>query len=455
MNRTFPYSVVRECGVIPSGWVRVAVSRLVEKHFCGPSPDCEERQIVSDEEWGVLKTTAITWDGWNETAHKVLPRAYWGREEIEVKSGDVLVTKAGPRDRVGVVVYVTSEPRHLIVSGKMIRLRLRHEDVLPQVLAGALSLRGPQEYIHARTTGMAESQVNFANEVLLNTEVCIPSLPEQSRIATVLDTVDEAIAKTATMIAKLKQVRAGLLHDLLTRGVDENGQLRDPIAHPEQFHDSSLGRIPRAWEISTVRELDLLIIDGDRGSNYPDESQLFAQGFCVFLNNKNIVDGNFDFSSAQFISRERDTLLGKGKLSLGDIVITTRGTVGNIAFFRELNPYPHVRINSGMVILRAYQEFFVPQFFVALWTFLFPSEYRRLSSGSAQPQFPIRDMLEFRLLVPQKTEQERIVSVSNSVESALSEQHRVLAKLIPLKSGLMNDLLTGRVRVPEGVAVTG
>ena len=278
-----------------------------------------------------------------------------------------------------------------------------------------------------------------------------PRPDEQSRIAAVLDTIDDAIAKTEAVIAKLKQVRAGLLHDLLTRGLDENGQLRDPVAHPEQFQDSSLGRIPREWKISTVRELDLSIIDGDRGANYPNEAQLFAQGFCVFLNNKNIVDGNFDLSSAQFISRERDTLLGKGKLSLGDIVITTRGTVGNIALFRELNPYPHIRINSGMVILRAYEECFVPQFFVALWKFLFPSEYRRLSSGSAQPQFPIRDMLQFRLLVPKKTEQERIVSVSSSVESAVAEQHRVLAKLIPPKSSLMDDLLTGRVRVPENI----
>ena len=68
-----------------------------------------------------------------------------------------------------------------------------------------------------------------------------------------LDTVDEAIAKTEAVIAKLKQVRAGLLHDLLTRGLDENGQLRDPIAHPEQFQDSPLGRIPREWTVVSLK----------------------------------------------------------------------------------------------------------------------------------------------------------------------------------------------------------
>ena len=77
---------------------------------------------------------------------------------------------------------------------------------------------------------------------------------EQSRIATVLDTVDEAIAKTEAVIAKLKQVRTGLLHDLLTCGLDEQGQLRDSIAHPEQFRESPLGRIPMDWDVESIVE---------------------------------------------------------------------------------------------------------------------------------------------------------------------------------------------------------
>ncbi|MBP7528647.1 MAG: restriction endonuclease subunit S, partial [Syntrophorhabdaceae bacterium] len=71
---------------------------------------------------------------------------------------------------------------------------------------------------------------------------------EQSRIAYVLDTIDEAIARTEVMITKLKQVRAGMLHDLLSYGLDEHGQLRDPITHPEQFKESLLGLIPREWD---------------------------------------------------------------------------------------------------------------------------------------------------------------------------------------------------------------
>src|SRR5262249_32606005 len=90
---------------------------------------------------------------------------------------------------------------------------------------------------------------------LLSLALSYPDKSEQSRIAGVLDTVDEAIAMTEAVITKLKQVRTGLLHDLLTCGLDEYGQLHDPIAHPEQFQDSLLGSIPRGWEVLTLEAL--------------------------------------------------------------------------------------------------------------------------------------------------------------------------------------------------------
>ena len=102
------------------------------------------------------------------------------------------------------------------------------------------------------------------------------------RIAAVLDTVDEAIAKTEAVVAKLRQVRAGLLHDLLACGLDPHDQLRDPIAHPEQFHDSPLGLIPKDW--SSVRLADEAEIqhgyafDGRRFTDKPLGPTLLVPG---------------------------------------------------------------------------------------------------------------------------------------------------------------------------------
>jgi type I restriction enzyme S subunit len=200
----------------PSGWSETTVRELVLAHFSGPSPTCDERQVRSAEEWGLLKTTAITWSGWDETAHKVPPETYWGNKRIEVHADDVLITKAGPRHRVAVVAHVSSTRPQLMVSGKMIGLRPDPALVLPQVLAGLLSMPLAQEFLDRRTTGMAESQVNFSNEVLLETPLCLPPMPEQLAIADVLAASARAVAAEQTKVDKLRLVTRGVMVDLLT-----------------------------------------------------------------------------------------------------------------------------------------------------------------------------------------------------------------------------------------------
>src|SRR5438093_2972668 len=97
--------------------------------------------------------------------------------------------------------------------------------------------------------------------------------------------------KTEAVIAKLKQVRAGLLHDLLTRGLDEHGQLRDPIAHPEQFQDSPLGHIPREWGVVRVEEAGEVRLGRQRSPEH--ESGMHMR---PYLRVANVFDGFIDYS---------------------------------------------------------------------------------------------------------------------------------------------------------------
>ena len=101
-----------------------------------------------------------------------------------------------------------------------------------------------------------------------------------------------------------------------------------------------------------IDELEIQVIDGDRGVNYPKDNDFNERGFCLFLNAKNVTNNGFRFDECSFINKEKESMLGNGKLDLFDIVLTTRGTVGNIAFYNKSIPYKHIRINSGMVILR-------------------------------------------------------------------------------------------------------
>ena len=210
-------------------WQKTTVGANILKSFCGPSPTCEERNIEGSGEWGVLKTTAITWEnGWDWRRHKTLPKSYWNQPNIELRVGDVLVTKAGPRHRVGVAAWIDQVPGRIIPSGKMIALRPDPNRAVPLMLSAAIAAPEAQIFLDQRTTGMAESQVNFENNVLLQTPIRLPFHDEQIAIAIILDDMDSEIAVIETKLEKARQVKQGMMHELLT------GNIR--LIQPENSH---------------------------------------------------------------------------------------------------------------------------------------------------------------------------------------------------------------------------
>lgn len=144
-----------------------------------------------------------------------------------------------------------------------------------------------------------------------------------------------------------------------------------------------------AWREVNLANAPVEILDGDRGKNYPKKNEFSDNGYCLFLNTKNVTSSGFNFSELNFITEEKDCLLRKGKLERNDIVLTTRGTVGNVAFYNEGVDFENIRINSGMVIIRP--AGLHPVFNYQLFKFL-TLDLSEFISGSAQPQLPIRDL---------------------------------------------------------------
>lgn len=175
------------------------------------------------------------------------------------------------------------------------------------------------------------------------------------------------------------------------------------------------------WQLQTLDSAGIEFIDGDRGKNYPSQDDFHDIGYCLFLSTKNVRANGFDFSDCQFISAEKDSLLRKGKLNRGDIVLTTRGTVGNTAHYNESVLCDHVRINSGMVIIRMNPLKVDSSFFLH---FLRQLDYTSFVSGSAQPQLPIRDLKQIEIALPPLPEQKAIASVLASLDDKIDLLHR-------------------------------
>lgn len=433
--------------VIHAPWQPVTVRQIIEKHFCGPSPDCEERQIFKSDEWGVLKTTAITWSGWDERAHKVLPKAYWNQPDIEVHAGDVLVTKAGPRHRVGVVCYVPSTRSQLVVSGKMIGLRPKTSDVEPVVLAGLIAQQGPQKYIQDRTTGMAESQVNFANEVLLNTPLNLPPRKEQLVIAKISECIDTAIYETEAIIAKLKAVKQGLLHDLLIRGIDANGELRPSQTEaPDLYKESPLGWIPKEWDIPFFGDTIENVIDF-RGRTPKKLGMDWGGGDILALSANNVQPGGIDISREAYFGGERlyRKWMTSGDTRKGDVLLTMEAPLGNVALIPDNARYI---LSQRVIALRFEPDKILNDF--AFWQ-MQSSEFQRAmvkrSTGSTATGIQRAELVKLHLKAPPVGEQSLIAQRLFTIEQKLANEYAALNKQKQEKSGLMDDLLTGRVRV--------
>jgi type I restriction enzyme, S subunit len=268
-------------------------------------------------------------------------------------------------------------------------------------------------------------------------------LPEQRQIAEILDTIDEAIRKTEEIIAKLEQVKQGLLHDLLTRGIDENGELRDRDRHPEQFKDSPLGRIPREWNPSVLGQL----VDPSRpivygilmpGYGYP--------GGVPVVKVRDIKNGEIGLGDLLLTSPKIDQEYRRSRLRPGDLLFTIRGTVGRTAFVPECLDQANITqdtarigvISTNPTFVREYLRMAVPSAFIDTHTI-----------GVAVKGINLRDVRRIPIALPPRCEADAIADRLNAARGRESAERESFAKLRLLKHGLMEDLLTGRVRVTK------
>jgi type I restriction enzyme M protein len=195
------------------------------------------------------------------------------------------------------------------------------------------------------------------------------------------------------------------------------------------------------WPVVKLGDAPVQIIDGDRGENYPKKEDFSPQGYCLFLNTSNVRNGFFNFDDTQFITKQKDSLLRKGKLIRGDIVLTTRGTLGNIAFYNDDIPYDNVRINSGMLLLRAdakeFSHLFIVQYFLS---YIAVTQIKKILSGSAQPQLPIRSLIEFKIPLPPLAIQQEIVANIESERKIIDGCRELIVKYEEKIKKVMNGV---------------
>ncbi|MBD3895452.1 restriction endonuclease subunit S [Halomonas sp. ML-15] len=293
-------------------------------------------------------------------------------------------------------------------------------------------------------------QKRVPSEFFRKHRVFAPVLTEQRQIAQILDTLDTQIHKTEALIAKLEKVKEGLLHDLLTRGIDENGRLRpSPDQAPELYKESPLGLIPREWSIAYLSDLLASVSPAMRSGPFGSallKDELVESG-APLLGIDNVKVEEFSANFSRFITPEKFAELSRYAVRPNDIMITIMGTVGRCCIVPE--GIGDALSSKHTWTLTLDQEKYSP--FLAMLQINYMSwvlnHFSRDQQGGTMSAIRSETLASLCLPVPPRHEQSEIEFRLLEINKRLASEITALSKMRLEKSGLMDDLLTGRVRV--------
>ena len=243
----------------------------------------------------------------------------------------------------------------------------------------------------------------------------LPPLPEQRGIARILDTADEAVRSICQLFAKLEQIKQGLLHDLLTCGINESGGIRESSVGSEEFRVSSIGRIPSSWSVGPLGSYAML-----------------QRGFDITAVEQR--PGNVPVISSSGVSSFHDRAMVKGP----GVVIGRKGKLGD-AYYVKADFWPH----DTSLWVKQFKNI-IPEFAAVL---LKSMRLERFDAATSVPTLNRNFIHPITVAIPPIEEQERILSRLDAASSTIRYERDNLAKLRLVKQGIMEDLLTGRVRV--------
>jgi type I restriction enzyme S subunit len=413
--------------LVPDGWSEDSIGKYVDASVAGEwgseSDGCEN-------DIPVLRATNFSSSGaidYRKLAIRSIPEIK--RIKKSLKRGDIVLEKSGgsPAQPVGRVIYFDNEKPFLYsnftqklspskdCNSKYLFYKLYHE-----------YHKGTVFKFQQQTTGI----INFQLAEYLLYKTVFPPLPEQIKIAQILTSVDEVIEKTQAQIDKLKDLKTAMMQELLTKG----------IGHIE-FKDSAVGRIPVGWDVKPLDNIIDRVIDCEhKTAPYVDKSEFLV------IRTSNVRNGELIFDDMKYTTMD----------GFNEWTKRTVPVVGDVLFSREAPAGESCMVPTGlkvcmgqrMVLLRPNKQLIDPDFF----SLYLSSEFAALaiyerSIGTTVSRINIEDIKRIPCIVPPLEEQQFISKAIQSCQSSISSKQSKLSGFISIKKALMQDLLTGNVRV--------
>ena len=424
-------------------WVRVSLDKLIATIQSGTRP-----KGGASTEFGDVPSFGgenLTVDGKVKINDvKLVPIGFYKyMSKGHLAPGDVLINKDGAQ--TGKVGFFDYNLNPACINEHLFLIRGRNHCVTQKFLYYTLLSETGQRQVRSQISGSAQPGLKAG--FIQGITVDLPcSLTEQTKITHILSTVDRAIEQTEALIEKQQRIKTGLMQDLLTRGIDEQGNLRSEETH--QFKDSPLGRIPVEWEIKqlgpVLKQAHGFLQTGPFGSQL-HAGEYSISGIPVIMP-QDISNGEVCNSQIARILESRASSLARHRVQPQDIIFARRGDLSRAA---TINSQQEGWVcGTGCFLLRVSNDEINTRWLTTVYRhYSIQRQVYTNSVGATMPSLNNSVMSQLLVAFPSRPEQHAIATYSDKIETRYRTSVECLSKLCSLKAALMQDLLTGRKRV--------
>ena len=362
-------------------------------------------------------------------------------ENSRLSEGDLIIantdlTRAG--DVIGCPLLVPNIPSEVVtMSMDVSRLDFFNSKYSPEYFYYILMSAPVRKYMRDNSRG--STVLHLQTSQVPKYELKVPPLKEQQKIAQILTKADEAIQHTERLIAKYQAIRTGLMQDLLTRGIDEAGNVRSEETHA--FKDSELGRIPVEWEIRALKSLAQIIDPQPDHRTPPADPDGFPYVGIGDINENGRIDTNCRrIIRSALIKQQSNFTIDKGDIIFGKI-----GTIGKP---QAINQTKDISLSANVILIKPNQN--KQLILEILKSDFIRRQIENTIHTTTQPAFGMGKTRALLFAWPSMSkERDQIELVVTQNWRSLQEANIQLKKLKNLKTALMQDLLTGKKRVDD------
>lgn len=416
-----------EFGEIPSDWDFKSL-----KDICYIKGRIGWQGLRKDEfiSEGPYLITGINFDRgriiWNECYH-ITNERYEQAPEIQLKVGDVLMTKDGT---IGKLLYVDNLPDKASLNSHLFVMRPINDSFISKYFYYHLQSEKFKKYIDNNKTGSTMPAITQA--AMEKYKLILPTLEEQEKIASILSTVDEQIDNVDVLIKKNKDLKKGLMQTLLTKGIGHT-----------KFKKTEIGEIPEEWTLVKIGDVAKFQAGyAFKSSDYVDNGVKLVK--ITNVQQKDLLWNDTDFLPEEFLNKYKEY-----SLEINDVIIAmTRPIISSgIKICKVKKEDTPALLNQRVGRFITSENVNNKYLYQYCFSNYFINKVNELCSTTGQPNISSNQLESIMISLPSTEEQEKIGSILLNVDEKMEEYENKKQRLEELKKGLMQQLLTGNIRI--------